>query len=82
MEIAKEQERQIERIAGDTECPSDFVCSTSKFEDLCKIRLIANGQLVECLEENIGRGKFKLPFGNSYLCKCPLRRYIAKNLHR
>ncbi|NIP27111.1 MAG: hypothetical protein GWN67_28955 [Phycisphaerae bacterium] len=82
MEITKEQERQIDRIAGDMECPNGFVCRISKFEDLCKTRLIANGQLVECLEENNGRGKFKLPFGDSSLCKCHLRIYIAKNLHR
>lgn len=82
MEITKEQARQIDRIAGDMECPSDFVCRTSEFEDLCKIRLIANGQLLECLEENAGRGKFEVPFGDSSLCKCPLRRYISKNLHR
>ena len=82
MEITKEHARQIERIASDMECPNDFVCRTSGYENLCKIRLIAGGQLVECLEENARRGKFELPFGNSTLCKCPLRRYIAKNLQR
>lgn len=82
MEITKEHAMQIERIASYMECPNDFVCRTSEYENLCKIRLIASDQLVECLEKNARIGKFELPFGNSTLCKCPLRRYIAKNLHR
>jgi hypothetical protein len=82
MEITEEHQRQIERIASDMECPNDFVCRTSGLENLCRTRLIASGQLVECLEENPRRGKFEVPFGHSSLCKCPLRRYIAKNFHR
>lgn len=77
MEITKEQARQIERITSETKCPEDFKCRKSGFEDLCKIKLVADHQLVECLEEN--KCRFALPFGNSVFCKCPLRRYIAMN---
>lgn len=79
MEITKEHKRQIERITSGMECPKDFECYTSGFENLCKTRLIADNQLVECLEDN--GCKFALAFGDSTICKCPLRRYIAKNLH-
>ena len=80
MEITKEQARQIERIASEMECPEDFKCRKSGFENLCKTKLIAGDQLVECLEES--RCKFALTFGNSAFCKCPLRRYIAINLRK
>lgn len=77
MEITKEQASQIERIASGMECPKDFKCRKSGFEDLCKTKLVAGNRLVECLEEN--KCRFALPFGGSAYCRCPLRIYVAMN---
>jgi hypothetical protein len=77
MEITKEQARQIERITSEMECPKDFKCRKSGFENLCKTKLVAGDQLVECLEES--KCRFALTFGASAFCKCPLRIYIARN---
>ena len=81
MEITKEHARQIERITRDMECPKDFACHKSGFERLGKTRLIAEGQRVDCLEENARLCKFAVRFGHLTICECPLRNYIAKNLH-
>ena len=78
MDLIDEQRTRTEKIMASMECPKDFECRTSGCENLDKTRLIAGGQLVECLEEN--DCKFKLPFGDSTICKCPLLRYITKNI--
>jgi hypothetical protein len=81
MEIAQEHKTQIEQIISEMECPKDFICHKSGFGNLGKSRLIADGQRVECLEENARLCKFALLFGPLTLCECPLRNYIAKNFH-
>jgi hypothetical protein len=82
MEITQEHRRQIEEIIKDTECPRDFKCYKSDFEDLAKIRIFRGGELIECFEERSNLCKFSFNFGRGYYCKCPLRRYIAQNFNR
>ncbi len=81
MEIVQKHKSNIEQIIFDMECPKDFVCHKSGFEHLGKARLIADGERVECLEENNRLCKFALQYGLLTLCECPLRNYIAKNFH-
>jgi len=81
MEIIQRHKTQIEQIISEVECPKDFACHKSGFESIGKTRLIADGQRIECLEENARLCKFALLFGPLVICECPLRNYIAKNLH-
>jgi hypothetical protein len=80
MEIAQEHKGHIEKITSEMECPKDFICLESDFENLSKIKLIAGGERIVCLEEEQLRCKFALCYGSLTLCQCPLRNYIAKNL--
>ena len=82
MEITQEHKTQIEEIISGMECPKDFKCYKSGFEDLSKIEIFRDGELVECLEKHSQLCKFSFNFKYGYFCKCPLRRYIAKNLGR
>ena len=82
MLLVTEHKRQIEEIISDIECPKDFQCYKSDFEDLAKIRIFRDGELVECFEEHSYLCKFSFSFGRGYYCKCPLRCYIAKKFHK
>ena len=82
MEITQEHNTRIEEIISGMECPKDFECYKSGFEDLAKIKIFRDGDLVECLGERPQFCKFSFRFGLDYYCKCPLRKYIAKNLGR
>lgn len=82
MEITQEHKTQIEEIINGMDCPKDFKCYKSGFEDLCKTSILADGGVVECLEERSQSCKFSFDFGYGYFCKCPLRRYIAKTFRR
>lgn len=79
MEITKEHERRIQEIMNEMQCPKDFECYKSGFEELCKIRIIYGGQLIECLEEKAQPCQLGFPFGYGYFCDCSLRKYIARN---
>lgn len=79
MEITPEHARRIQDIMGEMQCPKDFECYKSGFEELCKVRIICNGQLIECLEEKAQPCKLGFCFGYGYFCDCLLRKYIARN---
>jgi hypothetical protein len=72
--------KEIEEILGDLKCPKDFECYKSGLKVLCRAKDIGLEQFLECLEEEPIWCKFSFSFGNSYLCKCPLRVFIAKKL--
>ncbi len=82
MEITQEHKTQIEEIISGIECPKDFECYKSGFENLCKTRIFQDGEVVECLGESLRLCKFSFNFWFGYFCKCPLRRYITKNFNR
>jgi hypothetical protein len=63
------------------ECPNDFKCYKSGFEDLCKIRIFHDGDLIECLDTKSWLCNLSFSFGRGYFCKCPLRKYMAKNFN-
>ncbi len=82
MTFDEELEKGIAEIIGELQCPKDFKCYRSGFENLCKARNIGVELFLECLEEIPQKCKFSLMIGRSYLCECPLRNYIFKKLKK
>ena len=81
MQVLKKHKEKIEQIMADMNCPKDFECYTSGFDNLCKANNNGTYSYADCLED---RSKcmceFILTYGYGVLCRCPLRVYIAKNL--
>ncbi len=82
MEITQEHKTQIEEIISGMECSKDFKCYKSGFDNLSKIRIFRDGEVVECLEQHAQLCEFSFVIGRGHFCKCPLRIYIAKNFNR
>jgi hypothetical protein len=82
MEITQEHDSKIQEIMKDMQCHRDFECYKSGFENLSKIGIVGDAKLVECLEKRAITCEFGFTFGLGYICKCPLRYYIAKNFNR
>ena len=82
MKMTQEHQRVIEGIKSEMTCPKDFECCRSGFERLGNVGIIGDGEMIECIDENAGICEFGDFFGLGYLCKCPLRNYIARNFHR
>lgn len=79
IEITQKHTAEIEEIRSSMDCPKDFECYKSGFEVLCKIYIFKQGDVLECLEKDQLPCELGFPFGNGLFCKCPLRKYIAKN---
>ncbi len=72
----------IEKLAAKFQCPKDFKCYRSGFIELCKAKDINSGKHIECIDDDAPNCMFSLLQGSLYLCKCPLRIYLAKELNR
>jgi len=77
-----QMQAEIETIMHGMQCSKDFECYRSGFEKLCRVRTTAKGKLIQCLEKNQKNCEFRLSFIGRALCKCRLRKYIAKNLNK
>lgn len=74
--------KEIEEIMDEMNCPKDFICYKSGFENLCKAEDVGRKSVLLCLEENPLDCKFSIPIGSTYYCQCPLRIYIAKKVEK
>jgi hypothetical protein len=74
--------RTIEDIIGQMQCPKDFKCAQSGFENLCRAQDIRLDKYLQCLENRPYQCKFGVSLGAAYLCHCPLRVYLAKALKK
>ena len=82
MEVSLEQKDEIEEIIGKMDCPKDFICYKSGFEELPKSGITGRIGFVECLTDSEESCRFGIASGkNRRLCQCPLRYYIAENFH-
>ena len=75
------KDRRIEVLMGSVECTRDHVCYRSGLETLCQARPLLSGRLLECLE----RGSLcchRLSFLGKGVCRCQIRRYIARRFGR
>lgn len=77
---AEQPNPDILKIAGSMKCSKGFVCYKSNFNQLCKVRNIGEGKVIECSPVNQGPCVYRFSFMGKIFCKCPLRYYIARNL--
>ena len=80
VELSKDRRKQIQEIMQRMECPKDFECYRSGFENICEVKTVVPGKLIECLDESRISCMFGLSFGSAIFCQCPLRNYAAESL--
>ena len=77
MELTEERQRQIDKIKRDLTCPFDFKGEKSGFKSYPKVRSM--GDLLECQEDDAKNCGHSLSFGQGFLCRCPLMKYIRNS---
>ena len=82
MEITQDHESKIREIMEGMKCSRDFECYRSGFVNLSKVEIVGNTLIVECKETRAQFCGLGRSFGYGYICKCPLRHYIAKHFNR
>jgi hypothetical protein len=78
--MEKDVTKKIKEIIGELNCPKNFKCTKQGFKHLCKGKNVGLDHYLECLEENTVNCTFRVPYGKSHYCRCPLRVYLAKKL--
>ena len=86
MRIIQEHRAEIEELVAKTKCQFNFECYKSEFEHLSHVSIELDGQLLWCVgclgDDGQKICNNRLSYGDNYLCTCPLREYIARNLHK
>lgn len=70
--------KALERIIDDQDCDGELKCYDSNFEPTCMADDFGVRSLLECREKNPEKCKSAILFGNTYLCKCPVRIHIKR----
>ena len=81
MELSKEYRSRIEEIVKGFRCPKDFRCTKSGVDAICEAEDIGFESILLCSDDNKEPCKFKVYTGDFRFCTCPMRNYIAKNIH-
>ena len=71
---------ELKKILGRVQCPRDFYCYKSEYNSLSKREAIGAKSFLICLEEKLQECTFVISGEYHFLCKCPLRNYIANEL--
>ena len=63
-------EKAIEDIMGHMDCPKDFECVRSEFNNLCQAKDFGLKDYIECLDTNPQQCGLSLSFGETFFCRC------------
>jgi hypothetical protein len=77
-----EDRRKLEELRAEVPCPRRFICLESCLNDLCQSKYHTELDVLECLEKSQPPCKFAKAFGCTFVCTCPLRKFIARNFDR
>lgn len=74
-------EDKVEKIKQEMDCPKDFACCESNFQNLCRGEVVTESY-IKCDDKNCSPAMctFSINFGYSYFCRCPLRVLVCKEL--
>ncbi len=86
MELTPEQEADVQKIMAEIDCPRNFHCYESGFEDLAPVQVMSDNAVV-CPKAKEYFCPMAISFGlngilSIMLCRCLLRRYAAMELGR
>jgi hypothetical protein len=81
MAMAQDNRLEIDRIRDSVRCEKGFPCCNVGVALAGKVKVIAGGKLLDCLEADVAECGFALPFGDGFFCRCPLRKHIAQTFH-
>jgi hypothetical protein len=82
VQLTEEHAEQIEDIMSSMDCQKDFKCYKSDFDNICIAADRGLDTLADCCDQGNTTCQFRVPFGQSAFCRCPLRVYIAKHLKK
>ncbi len=69
-------------INNTTKCKKGLSCLKGNEEILCEVNDCVDGKVLFILpKDNTGFCEYKMAFGYSFICNCPVRKEIYNNYH-
>jgi hypothetical protein len=79
--MEQDEKIDVSELMGPLICEKDFQCCMSGLEDLCKAKSVGGGSYLVCLQKYPTKCPF-ISIKHGYMCRCPLRIYLAKKLKK
>jgi hypothetical protein len=76
------EQQKFDELRQQVVCEKKFACVDCALSDLCEGKYHAELDILECLQKQEVPCKFIRAFGCTFVCTCPLRRFIARNFGR
>ena len=80
MAMSAERTTEIDQIKARMVCTKSFLCCSSGLAQAGKVKVLVNGELLDCLESDAPECRYALAFGDGFFCMCPLRKHLAQIL--
>jgi hypothetical protein len=80
--MIEEQDEKLEALMKEVDCPKGYTCVKSNLDRLCRARDHGLKKHLICLENDPGACPLASCYGSGYLCACPVRIYISKELRK
>ena len=80
--MTAEDRKAFEDLRAQVPCEKNFSCISDALDTLCQSKFHPDLDILECLVPAPNTCKFARPFGCTTVCRCPLRKFIAKNFDR
>ncbi len=70
---------KLNLLKEQTNCSKKHQCLVGSPEELCFVKYHAKADLMECLDGQSNICKFSIAFSETFICRCPLRKFVAIN---
>ena len=76
----EEMRQEFHRLITESNCTNNYLCIFETGNDSYKARYHVSVDLPECIYKQQCSCEHQRKVNSSYICKCQLRKFIAKNL--
>ena len=72
--------QEFHHLINESNCTKNYLCIFETGNDLCEARYHVSADLLECIYKQKCSCEHSIEVNSTYICKCPLRAFIAINL--
>ena len=76
----EEMRQEFHRLITESSCTNNYLCIFETGNDLYESKYHLSADLPECINKQQCSCEHQIKVNSSYICKCQLREFLAKNL--
>ena len=76
----KEMRQEFHHLINESNCTKNYLCIFETGDDLGEVKYHVSSDLLECIYKQKCSCEHSIEVNSTYICKCPLRAFLAINL--